>query len=85
MCIDLVIEWGGGRTDYLCEMKFSLSQFVIDNEYEEILQERIDHIYGLLKDDNVRIHLTFITVKGVKPNMHSGIVQKEVLLKDILK
>jgi len=82
--MDLIII----RNDHvvnLCEMKFSLNQFVIDNEYEEILQERIDHINKLLKDKSVCIHLTFITVRGVKQNIHSGIVQKELLLKDIIR
>ena len=82
--MDLIIS----RNDHvvnLCEMKFSLSPFIIDNEYAETLQERIDIVRKLLDDDMVSIHLTFITVKGVKPNIHSGIVQKEVLLKDLFE
>lgn len=82
--MDLIII----RNDHvvnLCEMKFSLTPFVIDNEYEDTLQERIDKLRQLLEDDNYTIHLTFVTVKGVKANAHSGIVQKEVLLKDLFK
>lgn len=82
--IDLLIN----RNDHivnLCEMKFSTSQFVIDNGYAELLQRRIDLLSSLLPSGRQSIHLTFVTTRGIKPNSYSGIVQKEVLLQDLMK
>ena len=67
----------------LCEMKFTTSPFVIDNNYHDILLRRIERLRELLHDDNKSIHLTFITSKGLKHNMYSGIVQNEVMLDDL--
>ena len=82
--IDLIIK----RNDHvvnLCEMKFTLTKFEISSDYEEILQERIERVRQLLNDNNLSIHLTFVTSKGIKQNIHSGIVQKEVTIADLMR
>ena len=51
----------------------------------DILLQRIERLRALLNDDNKSIHLTFITSKGIKANMYSGIVQYEITLNDLMK
>ncbi len=67
----------------LCEIKFTTSPFVIDSAYHDVLLRRIERLRQLLHDENKSIHLTFITSRGVKPNMYSGMVQREVLLSEL--
>ena len=80
--IDLVIIRKDNVVN-LCEMKFTNQPYVIDKEYHEVLLHRIEILRNYLKDDNKSIHLTFITSKGVKPNMYSGIIQNEVTLDEL--
>ena len=82
MQIDLIIIRNDNVVN-LCEMKFTTSPFVIDNNYHDILLRRIERLRELLHDDNKSIHLTFITSKGLKHNVYSGIVQNEVTLDDL--
>lgn len=81
--IDLVILRNDNIVN-LCEMKFTTKPFVIDQEYHDLLLHRINLLRKYLKDDNKSIHLTFITSRGVKQNMYSGIIQNEVTLEDLL-
>lgn len=80
--IDLIIIRNDNIVN-LCEMKFTAQPFVIDKEYHDLLLHRIDKLRECLKDDNKSIHLTFVTSRGVKQNMYSGIVQNEVTLDDL--
>ena len=80
--IDLVIIRNDNIVN-LCEIKFTTSPYTIDSNYYDLLQRRIDRLRELIDDDNKSIHLTFITSKGVKQNLYSGIVQSEVLLDDL--
>ena len=80
--IDLIIIRNDNIVN-LCEMKFTAQPFVIDKEYHDLLLHRIDKLRESLKDDNKSIHLTFVTSRGVKQNMYSGIVQNEVTLDDL--
>ena len=80
--IDLVIIRKDNVVN-LCEMKFTTQPYVIDKDYHEVLLRRIEILRNYLKDNNKSIHLTFITSKGVKPNMYSGIIQNEVTLDDL--
>lgn len=82
MQIDLVIIRNDNVVN-LCEIKFTTSPYVIDGNYHDLLLRRIDRLRDLLHDDNKSIHLTFITSKGLKQNMYSGIVQNEVTLDDL--
>ena len=59
------------------------SSISVDKEYHDLLQHRIEKLRECLKDDNKSIHLTFVTSRGVKQNMYSGIVQNEVTLDDL--
>ena len=79
--IDLLID----RKDQvinLCEMKYSLSEYIIDAEYEQKLRNKKS---AFINATNTRkaVHLTMVTTFGIKTNAHSGIVQNEVKLDDL--
>ena len=79
--VDLLID----RKDQvinLCEMKYSLSEYAIDAEYEQKLRNKKS---AFINATNTRkaVHLTMVTTFGIKANVHSGIVQNEVKLDDL--
>lgn len=79
--IDLLID----RKDQvinLCEMKYSLSEYAIDAEYERKLRNKKS---AFIDATNTRkaVHLTMVTTFGIKANAHSGIVQNEITLEDL--
>lgn len=87
-------EWTGAQIDMLidrndsviniCEMKYSVDEFVIDEDYERKLRQRLSlfsHVTGTKK----ALALTFITTYGVKRNAHSSIVQSEVRMEDLFR
>lgn len=76
--IDLLID----RNDFtinLCEMKFSFTEFSIDKDYYEKLQEKIN-IFRAATGCNKTILLTLISTKGLYKNKYSHIIQREVTL-----
>lgn len=79
--IDLLID----RNDQvvnICEMKYSLSEFSIDAEYERNLRNKKS---AFIETTNTRkaVHLTMVTTYGIRQNCHSGIVQSEITLEDL--
>ena len=79
--VDLLID----RKDQvinLCEMKYSLSEYIIDAEYEQKLRNKKS---AFINATNTRkaVHLTMVTTFGIKTNAHSGIVQNEITLEDL--
>ena len=79
--IDLLID----RKDQvinLCEMKYSLSEYVIDAEYEQKLRNK-KSIFIDTTNTRKAVHLTMVTTFGIKVNAHSGIVQNEITLEDL--
>ena len=79
--IDLLID----RNDQvinICEMKYSLSEFAIDAEYERRLLSKKS---AFIEATNTRkaVHLTMVTTYGVRRNSHSGIIQSEVTLEHL--
>jgi len=76
--IDLLIE----RQDnyiYLCEVKFASEPFVISKDYEEHLMERMA-IFREQTKTRKALLTTFISTYGVKPGIHTAVVQREVLM-----
>jgi len=74
--IDLIID----RKDQvinLCEMKFSLNEFAIDNKYETNLRNKIE-TFRLQSKTKKALFLTFITSYGIKQNKHSGMVRNDL-------
>ena len=79
--IDLLID----RNDQvinICEMKYSLSEFVITADYEQKLRNKKA---TFINATNTRkaVHLTMVTTYGTRHNSHSGIIQNEVTLDDL--
>jgi uncharacterized protein len=87
-------EWNGARIDMLidrndsviniCEMKYSVGEYVITEEYERKLRERLSLFEHVTKTKKALV-LTFITTYGVKRNIHSSIVHSEVPMDDLFR
>jgi len=81
--VDLYIDRNDSVIN-LCEMKYSINPFVIDKKYAEILRNKI----GTFKQETKTrksVFLTFISTFGLKQNEYSGIVQNEILMKDLFR
>ena len=63
-------------------MKYSLSEYAIDAEYEQKFQNKKS---AFINTTNTRkaVHLTMVTTFGIKTNVHSGMMQNEVKLDDL--
>lgn len=84
--IDLVLEWKGERTDYLCEMKFSEHEFVIDKQYENDLANKIDAFLASKQHTKTHsVQLVMVTTEGVQRGAHSKDVNQQVTLDDLFK
>ena len=86
------IQWKGTQIDLLidradevvniCEIKFVSDKYMIDSDYEERLRNRAS-LFRTVTKTKKAIHHTFITTYGVAQNLHSGIVQSEVVMDDL--
>jgi hypothetical protein len=79
--IDLVID-RRDRTTNICEIKFSMGEFVIDKEYEEKLRKKIQ-VFREATNSRKALQLVMITTFGVRQNAHSGIMQSQVRMDDL--
>lgn len=79
--IDLLIA-RRDRVINICEIKFSLSPYTIDKDYDIRLRNKLD-VFRQETGTRDALHLTFITTYGVKQNMYSGLVQSEVVMDDL--
>jgi len=79
--IDLVLDRNDGVMD-LCEMKYTLGEFVIDKEYAQRLIERR---YAFANETRTRkaLHVVFATANGLKQNAYSHLSQADVTLVDL--
>ncbi|MBQ3656878.1 MAG: ATP-binding protein [Bacteroidales bacterium] len=80
--IDLLID-RSDRTINVCEIKFSSEPYTISKDYESKLRMR-NAIFRAETKTTKALAVTFVTVFGVVPNVHSGIVQNEVTAEDLL-
>ena len=82
--IDLVLEWKGERTDYICEIKFSEHEFTIDKQYEKELGNKIEaFLHSKQHTKTHSIQLVMITTNGISNNNHSKDVNQQVVLDDL--
>ena len=79
--IDLLIA-RRDRVINICEIKFSLSPYAIDKDYDTRLRNKLE-VFRQETGTRDALHLTFITTYGVKQNMYSGLVQSEVVMDDL--
>ena len=79
--IDLLIH-RRDRVVHLCEMKFSVDEYIIDKSYEQTLRRKVETFRQMTKCRE-SIFLTMITTYGVIQNQHSFLVQSQVTLDDL--
>ena len=87
-------KWKGGQIDLLidrkdgvinlCEMKFVGEEYVISEKYEKTLRDRISLFKHVTKTKKA-INCTFVTTYGIKPNVHSNIVNNELTMEDLFR
>lgn len=79
--IDLIIERADQLTN-VCEIKYSEYAHAIDKNEDMRLRTRIGNF---LEETGIRgrVHLTFITTSGLKPNAYIGSVRSEVTMEDL--
>lgn len=81
--IDLLID-RRDRVINLCEIKFSINDYMIDADYEKTLRNKID-AFKRETATKKSVQLTMITTYGVKKNKYSNRVQSEVVLNDLFE
>ena len=81
--IDMLID-RKDDTINICEIKFAKDEFEITKEYEASLNNKIN-TFAKSSNTNKSLMLTMITTYGIKPNIHSNIVQNQILLEDLFK
>jgi len=82
--IDLVLEWKGERTDYLCEMKFSEHEFTISKQYEVELENKIDaFLHSRQHTKTHSVQLVMVTTNGVTKNDHAKNINQQIMLDDL--
>lgn len=79
--IDLLIE-RKDRVINLCEMKFSINEFVIDKDYDEKLRQKISD-FVRLSHTRYSLRPTLVTTYGLKENAYAGRIASLVTLKDL--
>lgn len=79
--IDLLID-RRDRVINVCEIKYSINEYIIDKEYDLTLRNKIDS-FRRVTGSRKTIQLIMITTYGLKKGKYSGIVQKEILLDDL--
>ncbi len=79
--IDLVID----RRDHvidLCEIKYSMDEYSISEEYEENLRKKM-RVFRESTGTKKTLQLMMISTFGVKRNAHSSIIRTNVILNDL--
>ena len=80
---DLVLERRDGVIN-LCEMKFTSAPFAIGASYEKDLRNKVS-LFKEETETRSSVHLTMVTVDGIRRNEYAGIVQSEVKLDDLFE
>ena len=68
----------------LCEIKFSIGEFTIDQAYDLALRNKIS-VFRQETKSRKSLQLIMITTYGLKRNMYSGLVQNQVTLDDLFQ
>ena len=79
--IDLLID-RRDRVINLCEIKYSLSPFTIDKDYDIALRNKVE-TFRQATHTNKALHLTLIATYGLRNNAYSSIIQSVVTLDDL--
>ena len=79
--IDLVID-RADMTVNLCDIKFSISKYSIDRDYEMVLRNKISQFMEYTKHKKTVIP-TFISTYGLEHGIHSNVMSKEIQLDEL--
>ena len=79
--IDMVIE-RRDRVINLCEIKYSSNPYEIDKAYDMELKNKVD-VFRTSTKTQMTIIVTLITTYGVKKNMYSNYIGKEICMDDL--
>jgi hypothetical protein len=79
--IDMLID-RRDRVVNICEIKYSMDEYVIDSNYNANLRRKIETFKRKTMCKKT-LQLTMITTYGVHRNMYSNMVQSQVLLEDL--
>ena len=81
--IDMVIDRADNCIN-VCEIKFVMDKFGITKGCdEELSNKRYEFVQTIGKKKTLR--LTLLSAYGLQQNSHSGIIQNEIVLADLLK
>ena len=81
--IDLIID-RRDETINLCEMKYSLNEYDITPVYFKSVIDRMENFRVATKTKKA-LHLTFVTINGLKHNAQWGMIQNEVTADDLFR
>ena len=81
--IDLVLDRADNVTN-LCEMKFASAEYAIKSKDEENLRNKMARLKECIPPKKA-VHLTMVTTYGITRNVHSSIVQSEVVMNDLFE
>lgn len=81
--IDLIID-RRDETINLCEMKYSLNEYDITPSYLKKVIDRMEDFRAATKTRKA-LHLTFVTINGLKHNAQWGMIQNEVTVDQLFK
>lgn len=79
--IDLLIDRRDNIID-ICEMKFSLNEFIVDKKYDMDLRNKVD-TFRRMTNTRKSIQIVMVSTYGIKQNKYSSFIQNEVLLNDL--
>ncbi len=81
--IDILID-RRDRVINLCEIKFATQQYEIDKDYDMSLKNKVNVFREATKTTKTLV-MTMITTYGVKRNMYSNYIGREVCMDDLFE
>lgn len=77
--IDLVLQWAGERTDYLCEIKFCENNFTFNADYQRNILNKLDAFMNSKHHkDTHSVQLVLVTTMGLTKNEYSTSINQVV-------
>lgn len=82
--IDLLMESKAARTDYLCEMKFSVAKYAITQSYKEDINTKVDaFVSSSMHHKTHSIQVVLVTTMGLVMGEHSSSVNHTLTLDEL--
>lgn len=81
--LDLLVDRSDGVIN-LCEMKYSSGEYTVDSDCADDLIHKME-TFQKETDSDKAIHITLVTVNGIKKNEYSGIVQNVITAENLFK